>query len=130
MKIEKIPIRWTQGKQRKIKKVMRFGVLVGIKEGYLFLRNLYGLYAHPFLTTRRIMDEKDFSQGILLFGLPVYLWLGWIAVLLVSRIFFFQKFYFGFWAKTSFLISSFGVSLLSLFLGYWILIIFRRKGGE
>jgi hypothetical protein len=118
----------TRNLKRKTKKVIKLGILVGVKESYLFLRNVYGLYAHPFLTTKRIVDEKDFSQAILLFGLPAYLWLGWIAVLLASRIFFFQRFYFGFWAKTSFLISSFSVSFLSLFLGYWILIIFREKG--
>ena len=119
MKIEKIHI--------KIKKVMRFGVLVGIKESYLLVKNAYGLYSHPFLTTKRIMEEKDLSQGLLLFGLPIYLWLAWVLILLVSRIFIFKELRFGFLAKTSFLLSSFSFSIVSLFLGYWLFMVCRKK---
>ena len=112
----------------KFKKLLKFGALVGIKEGNLFLGNLYGLYAHPFLTAKRIVINKDFSQEILIFGLPIYLWLGWVFILLVSRIFVFGRLQFGFWAKASFLLSSLFASILSLFLGYWILMVLKKKG--
>lgn len=111
----------------KTKKLIKFGVLVGIREGYLFLRNLYGLYMHPFLTTRRIMREKDWSQGVLIFGLPIYLWLGWVLVLLVSRIFIFQELRFGFLARASFLFSSLFLAVLMLFLGYWLMRVRERR---
>jgi hypothetical protein len=114
--------------KRKAKKVIKLGILVGVKESYLFLRNVYGLYAHPFLTTRRIMDEKDFSQAILLFGLPAYLWLAWVFVLLVSRFFIFGRLQFGILARTSFLLVSFSISLFSLFLGYWASRVLRKEG--
>lgn len=100
---------------------------MGIREGYLFSRNLYGLYAHPFLTTKKIVEKKDWSQGILIFGLPFYLWLGWVLILLFSRIFIFGRFHFGFLAKTSFLLASFSISLLLLFLGYWFLEVWKEK---
>lgn len=104
----------------KIRKITKLGILVGLKETYLLARNAYGLLTHPFLTTKRIMQEKDLSQGILVFGLPIYLWLGWIFILLVSRIFIFQELRFGLLAKSSFLLVTALVSLLFLFLGYWI----------
>lgn len=103
-----------------IKKIVKLGVLVGIKESYLLARNVYGLYTHPFLTTKKIMKDKDWSQGILIFGLPAYLWLAWVFVLLVSRLFIFGRLQFGYLAKSSFLLVSLAVSVLFLFLGYWI----------
>jgi hypothetical protein len=106
---------------------MKLGALVVIKETYLFLRNVYGIYSHPFLTTKRIMEEKDLSQGVLIFGLPFYLWLGWVAILLVSRIFIFRELRFGFLARASFLLVSFSFSLLFLFLGYWLFMVYRKK---
>jgi len=113
----------------KTKKLVKLGVLMGIKESYLFGRNLYGIYAHPFLTTKKIVREKDWSQGILIFGLPVYLWLGWVFILLFSRLFIFRKLQFGILAKTSFLLCSFSISLLLLFLGYWVFEVWK-KGRE
>jgi len=110
----------------KIKNFLRLGLLMGIKESYLLTKNTYGLYAHPFLTTKRIVREGDLSQSVLLFGLPVYLWLGWVLVLLVSRIFIFGRLQFGFLAKSSFLFVSFSISLLLLFLGYWIFEVKKR----
>lgn len=115
--------------RRKAKKLVKLGVLAGIKESYLFVRNLYGIYAHPFLTTKKIVGEKDLSQEILIFGLPVYLWFGWVFVLLVSRLFIFRKLQFGILAKTSFLLCSFSISLLLLFLGYWVFEVWK-KGRE
>lgn len=109
-----------KGLKFKIKDFLRLGLLMGIKESYLTIRNIYGLWFHPFLTTRRIMKERDYSQGILIFGLPIYLWLGWLLVLLASRLFIFQELRFGFWAQTSFFLITALVFLLLLFLGYWI----------
>ncbi|MGI5826182.1 MAG: hypothetical protein ACOX50_02085 [Patescibacteria group bacterium] len=102
----------------KSSKLVRFGLLFGLREGYLFVKNLYGIYTHPFLTIKRIVSEKDLSQAVLIFGLPVYLWFGWIFILLISRIFIFGELKFGFLAKTSFLTVSFVVSLLFLFISY------------
>ncbi len=40
-----------------------------------------GLIFHPFKTIRVIYKEKDFSQGILVFGMPVYLFaIGYLGI--------------------------------------------------
>jgi len=91
-------------------------MILGIREGYLLVRNVYGMVEHPKLTMNRIVGQKDLSQGILIFGLPIGLWLGWICILLVSRIFIFGRLQFGFLAKASFL-------ALSLFTAYSLLLI-------
>jgi hypothetical protein len=57
----------------KIKKITRIGLLISLREGYLFCRNLLGLIFHPFKTIKIIYKEKDFSQAALVFGLPFYL---------------------------------------------------------
>lgn len=116
--------------QKSTKKITRLLVLLGIREGYLFVRNVYGVVEHPFLTFKRIYDDKDYSQGILLFGLPIGLWFFWIFVLLVSRIFIFGRLHFGIWAKASFLASSLFVSVIFLFLGYWVFEVWKKGKGE
>lgn len=52
--------------------LFRAAVLVSLKEFYLFLRNLYGLVVHPFKTIVEIRKKPDWSQTVLIFGLPVY----------------------------------------------------------
>ena len=52
------------------KNILKFGLLIGIKESYLFCRNLLGLKSHPFKTLREIIEDKDYSQAALIFGLP------------------------------------------------------------
>lgn len=114
----------------KIQNLTKFGILVGVKESYLFARNLLGLYEHPFLTTKRIVDQRDLSQGILIFGLPAYLWFGWVLVLLISRVFIFQRLQFGFWAKVSFLASSLFTFSVFLFFAYWVFEVFKKGRRE
>ncbi len=94
------------------KKIARILVLLGIKEGYLLARNVYGIIEHPFLTFNRIYKKRDYLQAVLIFGIPAGLWLAWIFVLLVSRLFIFGRLQFGFWAKISFLGSTLIASLI------------------
>jgi len=109
--------------------LLRFLLLSFLKEGYLFFSNLYGFLVHPVQTINKLVKQKDYSQGILIFGLPIYLWFGWIIILLISRIFFFQRFQFGFYAKLSFLLSSFFVAIIFSYLFYWLLKA-KRKGSK
>ena len=115
--------------KKSLKNIFKITVLLGVREGYLLVRNLLGIVEHPCLTFGRILKEKDLSQGILLFGIPVALWFAWIIVLLLSRLFIFGSFRFGFWAKASFLASSLAASIIFLTLGYFFLEVWVRKGG-
>ena len=60
-------------------------LLTLLKEGYLFLRNYYGLLFHPSRTITKIRQKPDWSQTILIFGLPIYFWVGTIFFLAVLR---------------------------------------------
>jgi len=108
------------------KKIARILVLLGIREGYLFTRNLFGIVEHPKLTVGRIIKQRDLSQGILIFGLPAGLWLGWIFVLLVSRLFIFGRLQFGFLAKASFLASTLFSSFCFLLVVHCLWLIWKR----
>lgn len=107
-------------------KIAKLVVLLGVKEGYLLARNLYGIIEHPYLTFGRILKEKDLSQGILIFGIPAGLWFAWVVILLFSRLFVFGRLQFGFWAKASFLLSSFIASIIFLALGYFFLEVWKK----
>ncbi len=117
--------------------MIKSGMLIGFKQSYLLARNIYGIYSHPFLTTKRIIKGKSYFQGVLLFGLPIYLWLAWVFILLVSRLFIrpeagqiFGRLQFGFLAKASFLTSTLLVALLFLLLGYFVFQVLEKGKGE
>jgi len=55
--------------------------LLALRESYLFCRNILGLLLHPFKTVRVIYQGKDFSQAVLVFGFPVYVFvLGYASI--------------------------------------------------
>ncbi|MFZ5366553.1 MAG: hypothetical protein ACOZBZ_04740 [Patescibacteria group bacterium] len=103
-------------------KVKKFLVLAAIKESYLFLRNLYGLRYHPFKTIRQIRRENDWSQTILVLGLPIYLWFGGLLFSLGATFFFWKIWQ---WEEGQllvfglFILFSLGASLLSFYILFW-----------
>lgn len=99
-------------------------LLILLREVYLFLRNLYGLVVHPFKTIVRIRKKPDWSQTILVLGMPVWGGLGLFGILGVVGI--------GFWfiRPTSqilvrVILVGLGLGLLGSFgifgyVGYWV----------
>ncbi|MBU0619168.1 hypothetical protein KKD62_02950 [Patescibacteria group bacterium] len=61
-------------------------MLLGIKESYLLCRNLLGLTNHPFKTIREIVEDQDYSQAALVFGLPFNLLMFGSLTLFAARI--------------------------------------------
>jgi len=104
--------------------LLKAAVLVSLKEFYLFLRNLYGLMTHPFKTIVEIRKKPDWSQTILVFGLPVYGGVGLIGGIGIALVLFlfFQPtneplINFFFFLFSSFLFLVFGYAL---YLGFWV----------
>lgn len=116
--------------QKSSKKIAKLLLLLGIREGYLLTRNLYGMVEHPIMTFNRIYRKKDYSQAVLIFGIPIGLWLSWILVLLASRFFIFGRLKFGILAQSSFWFVSFSISLLLLLLGYCFYTVWKKKRRE
>lgn len=116
--------------QKSSKKIAKLLLLLGIREGYLLTRNLYGMVEHPIMTFNRIYRKKDYSQAVLIFGIPAGLWLAWIFVLLVSRLFIFGRLQFGFWAKVSFLGSTFFTAFGLLLIVYCFYTVWKKKRRE
>lgn len=111
------------------KKILRISFLLGIREIYLFFRNLYGLICHPFLTVKRIEKEKDLSQGLLIFGLPGYFWLGAIFFLAILRFLIGIRGNLGWIALTSLFSITSLTGLVFLYLLYWLYLTFKNFSG-
>ena len=116
----------TKFQKKPLKKVFKITVLLGIRETYLLARNVYGMVEHPKMTLNKIVRQRDLSQGVLIFGLPVGLWLAWIFVLLVSRLFIFGRLKFGFLAKASFLASSLITGWCLLLIAYCFYLVWKK----
>ncbi|MGB9911504.1 MAG: hypothetical protein ACPLKP_02760 [Microgenomates group bacterium] len=103
-------------------------LLTILKEGYLLLANTYGFLVHPYLTLKKISQDR--SQGLIFLSL----WLGgWLAVgifLVLGKliVWFFPDFW---WVKKFFWLIALGggffLLVFSLYLGYWLVIFWRKK---
>ncbi|MFH0942686.1 MAG: hypothetical protein V1810_00785 [Candidatus Beckwithbacteria bacterium] len=93
-----------------IKKIIRLGTLLTIKESYLFSKNIYGLGVHPLKTLGSLSREKDRSQQLLILAIPVF---GLAAGMVM----------FGWWAKFFYLLTAVSAAYL---LFYWTRIWSRR----
>jgi hypothetical protein len=54
------------------KRIAKLGLLLSIKESYLFVRNSLGLIYHPFKTLLVMFRQKDRSQELLILAWPAY----------------------------------------------------------
>jgi hypothetical protein len=109
------------GKLKKIfKKSGKYTILVSVKEAYLLSRNLFGLWAHPFRTVRVIADEKDYSQALLLFGLPFYGFIFGVGLIIFLRLLIGAPSQWGLLAKSSFFLLGLICLSLFIYLSYWL----------
>jgi hypothetical protein len=67
------------------KRVVKYSILLTIKESYLFVRNWIGLVCHPFRTLYGLFREQDFSQIFLIIGFPLYVLIGGLGIIWVGR---------------------------------------------
>lgn len=51
---------------KRLKKLSKLGILIGIRQAYFLGRNIYELYYQPYLTIKEIVDKKDKSQIFLI----------------------------------------------------------------
>ena len=65
--------------------ILKYGILLSLKEGYLFFRNLLGLTQHPFKTFRAMFREQDWSQVLLVLSLPAYALIGGLGIIWLGR---------------------------------------------
>lgn len=105
------------------KRILKITLLLTLKELWFLFKNGLGLIYHPFLTLRKIKEERDFSQTFLIISL-ISAPLG-ISSLLTAILFLASRI-FGFYLPYEkefllFLIISSGLFLLlSIFyLAYW-----------
>ena len=113
-----------------VRRFGRVGLLLSIKESYLFLRNSLGLTVHPYKTLRELKREKDRSQQLLVVGWPFYVLMLGLAmrmarprirgVKLVKEIIDMGAFAPKLWVGVEW--TLIGLSFLILgYIGYWVL---------
>jgi len=104
--------------------LFRAALFISLKEIYLLLRNLYCLVVHPFKTIVRIRRKPDWSQTILVLGMPVWGGLGFLGILGLIGI--------GFWlfrptnqTLVRMILIGSGLGLIGIlgvlgYVGYWV----------
>ncbi len=111
----------------RVKKIAKLGLLLSIKESYLFVRNSLGLVWHPFKTLAVMSREKDRSQQLLILGWPIYvLVLGTVLTWFGRRLLATSPEW-GLGAKLMFSLGIFGFMAVGVYLGYWWVRLWRNR---
>lgn len=115
----------------KLTRLAKYSILLSIKETYLFARNWLGLFLHPLKTIRSLFRERDYSQIILIFATPIYIFVGGLFSIWFARRFFqIQPGNWGFKTKA----GIGGISILSfiifIYLGFWLLKVIKINKKE
>ncbi|MFC1789907.1 hypothetical protein ACFLZP_00265 [Patescibacteria group bacterium] len=116
--------------KREVKFFSKLLLLLGFRQSYHFSKNLLGMVVHPQLTTSKILAKKDFSQALLIFGLPFYLWFLWQGLALVVWFWFRPR---GIWFRIGMGVSgivSIFLLLVALYDLYWVGKYFQGKEGK
>ena len=92
-----------------------------IKESYLLTKNIFGLGVHPFKTLREVLVEKDRSQQLLLFLLPVYVLTAGTGMVWLGRRWLGRTAEWGLAAKTTALGVMGVTTAIGIYLAYWCL---------
>jgi len=96
------------------KRAGKLGLLLTIKESYLFSKNVVGLGVHPVKTLRQIGREKDRSQQLLIWGLPIYIFIVGLGLV--------------WWERTWLGVISWSLSLLlAVYLFFWGVKVWLKK---
>ena len=103
---------------KRLKSIFYLVFLFLIREAYVLLRNLLGLFFHPYLTLRRIRQENDWLA-------LVFLYLVIASPLLLAAAFSFVYFVF----KLLFSLNFSRIGSLVILLDLFLLLIFLLAGG-
>ena len=110
-----------------VKRIAKLGLLLSIKESYLFVRNSLGLVWHPFKTWAVMSREKDRSQQLLILGWPMYVLLAATGITWLGRRLVSTTVEWGIGAKLVFSIGIFGFMAVGVYLGYWWVRLWRQR---
>lgn len=110
-----------------LKKIAKYGLLLTLKEGYLFTRNSLGLIWHPFKTLAVINRQKDRSQQLLILAWPMYVLFLGTAFTWIGRRLLATSPDWGIGAKLVFSLGIFGFMAVGVYLGYWWARLWRQR---
>lgn len=110
-----------------VKKIAKLGLLLLLKDSYLFVRNSLGLVWHPFKTLAVLSREKDRSQQLLILGWPMYVlvlatgftWAGRRLVATTPE--------WGLGAKSVFSLGILGFMAVGGYISYWWVRLWRSR---
>jgi hypothetical protein len=103
----------------KVKKICKYTILLSIKESYLFIRNLFGLWFHPYKTLTLIKQERDYSQAVLILGIPFYIIFLGTLFIFISRYLIGAPSEWGLLARSSFYCLFFVSFAVFIYMTYW-----------
>jgi len=118
--------------KKSLKIIGKATFLLALREGYVTLKNILGIIAHPFKTINEIKREKNYSQAIII---PTAIVFPFMATITVSGLYIVIKYFLNFSLppltgiilKTFLIVSTVYTLLISAYLGYWIVKVVKKN---
>jgi hypothetical protein len=111
--------------KKRLKKIAKISVLIGLRQTWGWLCNLYLLSYQPFLTIKNLADKRDKSQ-IFLLGVTVLIPIGFYGVMRIV----WDKMMYGVVLRSVgpvFLATVLVEIIIFSFFAYWIYQVMRRR---
>ena len=110
---------------KRLKNLLKLGILIGIRQGYFLAVNIYELYYQPYLTIKELVEKKDKSQIFLIIVAALTPVLFYILARIVYDLIKYGRLV----ALTGnvFLVMGVIQTIVLAYLGYWTLKVLREK---
>jgi hypothetical protein len=111
--------------EKRLKKLWKLTVLIGVRQLYFLGRNWYLLWSSPYLTVKEIKDKRDKSQ-IFLVGLSALSpAIFYVLLRIIWDLVFYQRLLF--MTGRVFLVAAMIQIAVLAYLGYWIFMVYKKE---
>lgn len=110
---------------KRLRKLVKLGMLIAVRQGYFLGRNIYELYYQPYLTIKELVEKQDKSQMLLVALAAMTPAITYVLARIVYDLIKFGRLV----ALTGnvFLIMGMIQMLVLAYLGYWALMVIRNS---
>ena len=110
--------------EKRLKKLWKLGILIGIRQLYLLGRNWYLLATQPYLTIKQIKDSEDKSQIFLILLSAVTPVIAYLLARIIWDLLKYQRLLM--LTGNAFLGMGLIQSMIFIYLGYWVLMVIKK----
>lgn len=111
--------------KKKLKNLSKLGILIAVRQAYFLGRNIYNLYYSPYLTLKKIKNDGDKSQFVLVTAAALTPVIIYVILRIIYDLLKYGRMVPA--AGKVFLLMGIIQTIVLIYLGYWTLEVLRKE---